>query len=212
VSKDRAALERRKTAVETSRHFADASDLLQLMHAAEEGFALLFDGDPILLLDTGRQQVAFADGGYLGVTELEPEDLSALKGSISGDTQSRRPGVLLTSPHDRAGRIRAWVRFRRPRRLGADELVVADLLAESLNGAVMRILEAEAAAGRLAQLEQAIVTHRAVGQAVGILVERHRVLPEEAFARLKRASQDNNVKMRDLADRMLETGEEPEAI
>jgi GAF domain-containing protein len=59
------------------------------------------------------------------------------------------------------------------------------------------------------QLEKAIATRQVIGGAVGILMERHRITPDQAFERLVRASQHANVKLRDIATRLVETGEEP---
>ena len=55
-------------------------------------------------------------------------------------------------------------------------------------------------------LQAAVESHRRIGQAIGILVERHRLTPRDAFARLSKRSQDTNVKVRDLAARLVETG------
>jgi len=51
-----------------------------------------------------------------------------------------------------------------------------------------------------------------VGQAMGILIERHRIVSEEAFHMLRRASQDHNVKLREVAMRVIETGAEPDDV
>ena len=61
-----------------------------------------------------------------------------------------------------------------------------------------------------ANLERAVESHRLVGQAMGILIERHRMTSEEAFGGLRRASQDHNVKLREIARRVVETGSEPD--
>ena len=68
------------------------------------------------------------------------------------------------------------------------------------------------AADREAHLQHAVESHRLVGQATGILVERHRLLPGEAFDRLRRASQRRNLKLREVAMQVIETGLDPEAI
>ena len=49
------------------------------------------------------------------------------------------------------------------------------------------------------QLEDALASRDTIGQAKGILVERHGVSSQEAFALLRQASQHRNVKLRDLA-------------
>jgi transcriptional regulator with GAF, ATPase, and Fis domain len=60
-----------------------------------------------------------------------------------------------------------------------------------------------------ADLHGAISTRQEIGIAVGILMERHKVRPDEAFAILAKASQDANVKLREVARRVAETGEDP---
>jgi hypothetical protein len=60
-----------------------------------------------------------------------------------------------------------------------------------------------------ANLRVAVHSRQQVGQAVGILVERHRITPRAAFDRLVRASNITQTKLRDLAALLIETGEEP---
>jgi hypothetical protein len=57
------------------------------------------------------------------------------------------------------------------------------------------------------QLHKALDTRDVIGQATGILMERLRVTPEEAFEILRRASQNLNVKLRLIAESLTETGE-----
>jgi GAF domain-containing protein len=70
-----------------------------------------------------------------------------------------------------------------------------------------------AVALRTAQNEQhlraAMVSHNLIGQAQGILMERYKVTAEQAFALLARVSQQSNVKLRDVAQRLIDTGENP---
>jgi transcriptional regulator with GAF, ATPase, and Fis domain len=49
------------------------------------------------------------------------------------------------------------------------------------------------------QLEHALQTRHAIGEAMGMLRERHRLSEEDAFAVLRRISQHHNVKLRDVA-------------
>jgi ANTAR domain-containing protein len=58
-------------------------------------------------------------------------------------------------------------------------------------------------------LRAALASRAEVGQAVGILVERHHISEPEAFARPRRASNDHNIKLRHLAHGLAETGTEP---
>jgi ANTAR domain-containing protein/GAF domain-containing protein len=65
-------------------------------------------------------------------------------------------------------------------------------------------------ADRVLNLRRAIGTRQVIGEAVGILMERHRISAEDAFERLVSASQNSHVKLRELAMRVTETGEEPD--
>lgn len=65
-------------------------------------------------------------------------------------------------------------------------------------------------ADRVLNLRRAIGTRQVIGEAVGILMERHRISADDAFERLVAASQNSHVKLRELATRVTETGEEPE--
>ena len=49
----------------------------------------------------------------------------------------------------------------------------------------------------------------AIGTAIGVLVERHKITPDAAFTMLVRSSQRTNRKLRDIADDLLFTGELP---
>jgi len=66
-------------------------------------------------------------------------------------------------------------------------------------------------ADTVANLRRAIESRQVIGQAVGILMERHRLSPKNAFDRLVTASQHSHIKLRELAIRISETGEEPYA-
>jgi hypothetical protein len=54
---------------------------------------------------------------------------------------------------------------------------------------------------------QALMSRDVIGQAKGILMERLKVSPDDAFDMLRRASQGLNVKLREVAQRLTETGE-----
>jgi len=58
------------------------------------------------------------------------------------------------------------------------------------------------------QLKEAMTTRTVIGQAQGILMERHRFTAGQAFDRLRTASMNLNGKLRDVAKDLTETGEE----
>jgi GAF domain-containing protein len=59
-------------------------------------------------------------------------------------------------------------------------------------------------------LRSALGTRTLIGQAQGILMERLKITPDQAFGVLSRLSQQGNVKLREVARRLVETGELPE--
>jgi AmiR/NasT family two-component response regulator len=63
---------------------------------------------------------------------------------------------------------------------------------------------------RAANLEGAIASRELIGQAEGILIERERITADEAYEILKKTSQHLNLKLRNVAQYVVETGEVPE--
>jgi transcriptional regulator with GAF, ATPase, and Fis domain len=61
-------------------------------------------------------------------------------------------------------------------------------------------------------LRTAIGSRQGIGEATGILMERHRIGSEQAFEMLVRASQALNVKLRVIAEHVAHTGQEPSTI
>ncbi|MCU1612972.1 MAG: hypothetical protein JWO98_512 [Frankiales bacterium] len=60
-----------------------------------------------------------------------------------------------------------------------------------------------------AQLRSGLVTRTVIGQAEGILMERLKITADQAFGLLSRLSQQRNVKLRDVARALVETGALP---
>lgn len=93
--------------------------------------------------------------------------------------------------------------------LGALDLFSSELHAFDADAReIGRILAAHAAvasaeAREQAQLSQAIVTRQRIGEATGILAERHNITTDSAFRLLARASQNHNIKLRELAERLV---------
>jgi GAF domain-containing protein len=62
---------------------------------------------------------------------------------------------------------------------------------------------------RVEHLDQALVTSRQIGAAIGVLMARNLMTQDEAFELLRRASQHLNRKLRDVAADVLDTGQLP---
>jgi GAF domain-containing protein len=58
-------------------------------------------------------------------------------------------------------------------------------------------------------LQIALETRAVIDQAKGILIERHKLTPDQAFDTLAKASMSTNVKVRDIAEHLVVTGELP---
>jgi hypothetical protein len=84
-------------------------------------------------------------------------------------------------------------------RLLADQ-AAAKLRLESLGTALQKQLT------RAANLEEALATNREIGQAIGILMATDHVTAEQAFEKLRTASQHTHRKLREIAAEVAETG------
>jgi len=209
IDRERAARDRRIAAAQVSADFSTAEDLETLLSVAEHGFSVLFDGGSTVQLNLYGKQRLISGGQQVTAENLPEQVRIGLAGQPSADATSLRPGILLV-PRSAATECRAWIQFPAPRRIGPDEMIVADLLAQAFALAVDRVVAADTAADRQSNLEQAVDSQRLVGQAIGILIERHRTTPAAAFTMLRSASQNRNLKLREVARRVIETGLEPD--
>ncbi|WP_405059174.1 GAF and ANTAR domain-containing protein [Kribbella sp. NBC_01505] len=85
-----------------------------------------------------------------------------------------------------------------PNGFDADDLAVAHILADHASVAI-------AGARREVDLTRAADARNLVGQAIGILIERYDLDSTRAFTVLKRYSQDNNRKLHDVAQELIDT-------
>ncbi|MFF7892142.1 GAF and ANTAR domain-containing protein [Streptomyces sp. NPDC007907] len=102
-------------------------------------------------------------------------------------------GVLLYTHEEDFGALNLY--SRRPGAFGEDIEAAGWLLASHAAVAL-------ATARTVDQLEHALETRHAIGEAMGILMERHELSEDEAFGVLRRLSQDHNLKLRDVARRV----------
>lgn len=85
---------------------------------------------------------------------------------------------------------------------GPDDEAIAHILARHATVAV-------ANARQEATMAAAVDARKLVGQAMGILMERFAINDDQAFAILKRYSQDTNTKLRDVAQQLIDTRKLP---
>jgi hypothetical protein len=85
------------------------------------------------------------------------------------------------------------------RAFGPDAVVRAQALAAQASVGL-------AATFKESQLHRALETRTVIGQATGILIERFGLTPDQAFALMRRVSQNLNIKVHALAEHLVETG------
>jgi GAF domain-containing protein len=99
-----------------------------------------------------------------------------------------------------AGRAQAVLSLygEHPGGFDSDDIAVAHILAR-------HAIVAIASARHEASMNQAVDARKLVGQAMGILMERYDLDGDRAFEVLKRYSQHNNRKLRDVAQQLIDT-------
>jgi GAF domain-containing protein len=88
----------------------------------------------------------------------------------------------------------------------AKGLILASLASAAL--AAAHLFEDEER--RIDNLHSALSSREIIGQAQGILMERERIAADQAFDVLRRASQYLNIKLREVAQTLVDTGERPD--
>ena len=150
----------------------------------------------------------------------EGPDVSVLEHQLSvfvPDTRTERRWPIWAARVDEAG-VRSLLSVR----VYTDEETIGTLNAYSTqpdafdvdDQAVAHVLARHAAvalgaARKIENLWLAVDARKRIGQAQGILMERFDLSADQAFAVLLRYSQDNNVKLRVVADRLGDTRELP---
>jgi len=106
------------------------------------------------------------------------------------------------------GALNLYARY--PAALGVLDRAKATILA-SLAGQALRVAHSHDDEERRAEnLHVALATREIIGEAMGILMERERITAHQAFDILRRASQHLNIKLREVAQNLVETGEDPD--
>ncbi len=95
---------------------------------------------------------------------------------------------------------------REPGAFDEDSRAVAAILAAHVAVAISTARDRE----RAAHLERAVESNREIGMAMGVVMASGLQTREQAFDVLRRASQRLNVKLRDVASAVVETGELPQ--
>jgi hypothetical protein len=112
---------------------------------------------------------------------------------------SVRSAVSVQFPVNRGLRAAVTAWSGTPNAFGATAELLLPVLASQLALALQY-------ADKVANLQRALVSRQVIGQACGVLMERHRLPSEVAFQRLVETSQRHHTKINWLAEQVLETG------
>jgi hypothetical protein len=146
-------------------------------------------------------------------TVIYAEDLAvdARWGEFGADAAAmgvRSTLALYLSSNGTLGALNLYARY--PSAFGAVDRAKGLVLA-GLAGLAMFLAQShEKDARRTEDLHHALASRELIGQAQGILMERERITGEQAFDILRQASQHLNVKLREVAQDLVDTGERPE--
>jgi len=151
---------------------------------------------------------AIASGGTFYADELTEDPRWPDFGPQAHAAGVRSALALCLSADGTRGALNLYARY--PRAFGVVDrgkgLILASLAGLALSSAAAHDDEER----RNANLQAGLVTREVIGQAEGILMERERITSDEAFDILRRASQHLNIKLRDVAQALVDTGERPE--
>lgn len=169
--------------------------------AATDGVAAACDRLQVRLAE-GPAFDASKDAGTIRVDDLRQDQRWPVFGPYAADLGIRS---VLVCELPVSGRTRATLNLysSQPTAFGPMAELVAPVFAARASIALSH-------ADEVYNLRRAIASRQVIGQAVGILVERHRITTDEAFDRLVTASKNHHIKLRELARIVAETGEEPD--
>ena len=145
------------------------------------------------------------------IVDAESEARDALEHVVMATRDARRPIVMFTNDHD-SGNARAAVAA------GVSAYIVAGLQSDRirpiLDVAMARFQHEQAlrqeladARSELSELSTNLQERKLIDRAKALLMERQKLSEAEAYARLRKAAMDKNLKMADVAQRMLDVAD-----
>jgi GAF domain-containing protein len=201
--------------VELAVDTIDSCEFAGVMTRANGQAVTVVASDPFMeTID--RLQVEAGEGPCLDVLNGAPsryvsdfvgDERWPIFGRRAVEVGARSAMGLTIGTHEVPGALNLY--SRKPEAFGATDRAQAAIFAT--HTALAFATQHEHASNRSVaeQLQQALATRELIGQAQGILMERERVTGRQAFDMLRDASQRLNLKLRDVAQRLVDTGESP---
>lgn len=135
---------------------------------------------------------------------VDEQSDAALKRVVAATASERRPIVCFTEDADR-NKMHAAIEA------GVSAYVVAGLSAERVKGvldvALARFEVEQKLRGELEETRTKLAERKVVERAKGLLMERHHCTEDEAYSKLRRLAMDKNLKLAELAQRMLDVAD-----
>lgn len=135
---------------------------------------------------------------------VDEQSDAALKRVVAATASQRRPIVCFTEDADRS-KMHAAIEA------GVSAYVVAGLSAERvktvLDVALTRFEVDQKLRGELEETKTKLAERKVIERAKGLLMERHHCTEDEAYSKLRRLAMDKNLKLADIAQRMLDVAD-----
>jgi response regulator NasT len=138
------------------------------------------------------------------IVDAESDARDALEHVVMATRDARRPIVMFTNDQD-SNNARAAVAA------GVSAYIVAGLSPERirpiLDVAMARFEHEQSLRAELADAKAEIQDRKVIDRAKGLLMQRQQLTEEAAYAKLRKTAMDKNLKLADLAQRMLDAAD-----
>jgi len=135
---------------------------------------------------------------------VDAQSEAALKKVVAATASQRRPIVCFTEDGDQA-------KMQAAMEAGVSAYVVAGISAEGvtavLDVAIARFNVDKKLRDELNEARMKLVERKVIERAKGFLMERHRCTEDEAYRKLRRLAMDKNLKLSEVAQRMLDVAD-----
>ena len=159
-------------------------------------------GHEVVAVGSGRELVDLcrASAPDLIITDIRMPDLSGIEAAHAVNREREVPVILITGHHEaeqlaRAGIDHVMAYLVKP--------IDAEQLKATITLAVLRFQHYQALRKEAADLRQALEDRKVIERAKGAVVQRVGVPEAEAFRRLRKHASDHNLKLVEVAKRIL---------
>ena len=146
---------------------------------------------------------AYRSGSVVVTSDVATDSRWPALGSLAEASEVRSViAVPVREESETTGAVNVY--SRRTEAFGAAGRRIAELAAAAVAGILLNVAERESMQTLADNLERALTSRAVIDQAKGMVMARLNVNAEEAFARLVKVSSHLNVKLRDLAELIVE--------